>query len=525
MADIARLEQALRNADAAGDVDAAKVFAAEIRKMQGAQSEQSTQMQQANAELSALTQKADPTTGDRMAFEALPTWQKPLQAADDVMRKLANGMTFGYADKLAGMASGDGTEAERMKTLGAENRAGGAGTAAEIVGNVATGMGLAGKGMTLAGLGGTGTMTGATGLAARTGLMGVEGAGYGALNAAGNDQDLGQGALIGAAGGGAGNLLGEAASGAISKIAGMFNKRPQVMTPDQVGPAAAAAYKAADDAGGVFTAPEFSQKVGEIKAMLAEDAYLPGNQPGVRTALKELNRLDGQNITFKGLEAVRRKVRGGYDPLNKDNNRMLYKVIDKIDDFATKNGSDMYPEARDLYSRKAKIESLNHAFSKGEKRAAITGSGGNTDNVIRQNVDKVATKMRGATPDEMAALENAAYGTPMRNALRTVGRMSPTNGSIPLMFHTAMNTGGLFSGGLSTLASLGITGASAGAKVISERGTKNAVKEAIELIAAGGKKSAMEAPKNAVQRLAESKREAIGRALMLALPALSAQRQ
>lgn len=52
--------------------------------------------------------------------------------------------------------------------------------------------------------------SGVTGTVASSGLAAAEGAGYGALNASGHDQDVAEGALMGAIFGGAGNAAGEA---------------------------------------------------------------------------------------------------------------------------------------------------------------------------------------------------------------------------------------------------------------------------------------------------------------------------
>ncbi len=470
------------------------------------------QSQDLRSSLSALTQDHDTGTADRMAFDAMPTWQKPLQAADDIVRKGVNGLTMGFADKLAGYMSGTGTEAQRDLSQQASNRAGSAGTTAEIGGAIAAPVGLAGRGLTLAGRGGTAAMKGLPGLLARTGLMGAEGSGYGALTAAGNDQDIGQGAAIGLLGGMGGNVLGEGLAKGASKVASAFNKKPTVPTLGELRAAKDAAYKAADEGNGVFAAAPFSERIAAIRAKLADDAYLPGNQPGVKSALDELDRLDGQNITYKGLEAVRRKIRGGYNPLNKDNNRMLYNMIDDIDDFALKNGSDQYPDARRLFTQTSKIEAIQDALDKGANRAKLTGSGGNIDNTTRQRMDKVLEKRRGWTADEATAMREAAYGTKGRNLLRLAGRASPTTGALGLIGNVAMNGGALATGmGAVTLP---LTLGSMVAKKLGERGTMNAARGAMRLIAAGGNKSALEAAPNFVQRLSKSKRDAISRMIM-----------
>ncbi|WP_313195851.1 hypothetical protein [Shinella zoogloeoides] len=165
-------------------------------------------------ELSRLSNKFGDASIDSLAqarFDRLPEWKKPIVAAGDLVDLAANGITMGYGNKgaaaLRSAVTGEGYDKELAKMKGstqdARDRAGAVGTVAEIGGALAAPMAAASKGLTLAGRFGTGAMTGAKGLAARAGLLGIEGAGYGGLSAAGNDTDVGQGILMGAAGGAA----------------------------------------------------------------------------------------------------------------------------------------------------------------------------------------------------------------------------------------------------------------------------------------------------------------------------------
>ncbi|MER9527323.1 hypothetical protein NKI96_27750 [Mesorhizobium sp. M0292] len=151
------------------------------------------------------------------AFDALPVPLKALVALDDIVRLTADGMTFGYADKFAAtmnsLISGGSYEeqlaAGRVATQDARDRAGSAGTVAELLGAYLTGRGLGEAGITLSGRFGTAAMEGLSGLLARTGLMGAEGAGYGAVEATGRDESIDGGAASGFFGGAGSNIVGE----------------------------------------------------------------------------------------------------------------------------------------------------------------------------------------------------------------------------------------------------------------------------------------------------------------------------
>lgn len=501
MADLGTLERALRNADAAGDASAARRFAAEITKLRSA---------------SAPQQPAAPSP--EAQFEEIPWYQKAGVAADDIMRMAANGMTFGFADKISGALGGEGTEAERAKTEQARERAGSAGQVAEIGSAVATPMGLAGKGATLAGRLGTGAMKGLPGLAARSGLMAAEGAGYGALTALGNDEDIGKGAALGAAGGALGNVAGEAISSGVSKAAGAFNKKPVIPSVDEISQRASDAYKRAEQAGVIFTPNAVGKLQQNVINDLTKMGYDPALQTGAAAVVKRLGDLQGQNLTLEGLDTIRKVASNGYIQGNKSNNAAISRIIDKIDDIVaspatgdilagdSNAAASALSEARDLWSRQAKIGRVEDAVNRADLRAASTGSGGNVDNATRQNIRRLAENPRGFSPDERAALETVVRGTPTQNALRLAGKLSPQGNGLMAM----AGIGGTMANpvyGAFPLAGMA-------AKSLADRGTGKNVEKLVEIIRAGGKESATKAAPNAVQRLAQSKREALARALM-----------
>lgn len=475
-----------------------------------------------NAAMSAfqgMNQPQSTPKTDRLP-EDQPWYVDAAQAADDVARLAANGMTFGYADKIAGLLGGQGTEAERARSQAARERAGSAGTVAEIGGAIATPMGLAGKGVTLAGRLGTGAMTGAGGLAARTGLMGLEGAGYGALTAAGNDQDITTGAGIGALGGVGGNLIGEALSAGASKIAGLFNKKPNIPTIDDLRSSANAAYDTAENAGVIFAPQGVSRLGNDIRVELANFGFHPKLQPRIATVLDELERVQQGNVTLKGIDTLRKitdSARSSMDPSEKALGNM---IIQKIDDFIANAGpgevltgnsqaaSQAIKEARNMWGRMRRAEQVSEAVGKADLRAASTGSGGNADNATRQNIRRLLEKGRGFTADEKAAMEAIVRGTPGQNALRLAGKLSPQGNGLM----AALGIGGAMVNPALGAASLG----GMAAKNVADGLTQSNVKALQDIILAGSKSAATPA-KNAAQRLAEAKREAIARAIMAGL--------
>lgn len=484
---------------------------------------ESQESQALRSDLSGLTQSMQgELPGGSIAasqFENIPAWQQPLVAADDIARLLASGLTFGYADKLAGYLGGEGTEAERARTEQARQRAGGAGTAAEIAGAVAVPLSAAKSGATLLGRFGTASMPGLGGVLSRAGLGAVEGAGYGALTASGNDQDIGQGALYGGTGGALGSLGGEVISKGISKVAGVFNKKPTIPQIDDIQSSARDAYQRAEQAGVAYTPQAVDRLRQSVVTSLTDIGYDPALQPGAAAVVNRLEGLTGQNVTLSGLDTLRKVASNGYIPGNASNNKAVTSIIEKIDDVIgnpssgdvlmgnARAGSEALSEARSLWSRIAKFNRVEDAVKRADLRAASTGSGGNVDNATRQNIRRLLEKPRGFTPDERAALETVVRGTGGQNALRLAGKLAPT---------------GVVSGVLSGGAGLGILGpaglalplAGAGAKAAADRITQQNVKRLSDIILSGGSKSATQAAPNAIQRLSQSKRDEIARLLM-----------
>lgn len=477
----------------------------------------------------APTAPRDPATV-QAEYEAKPWYAQAGQAADDIVRKIANGATFGYADKIAGALPGGAgsTEAERAKTAEAGMRAGSAGTVAEIGGAITPAVGLARAGLSLPML--ASEVPGFVGAGARTGLAAVEGAGYGALDASGHDRSIPDGMLLGAIFGGAGNVAGEAIAGGANKVAGMFNKAPSVPTRDEILAQAKAAYDAADNSGVMYTPQGVDRLKANITQMLADAGYHPKNEEGIAAFLDAVNGVAGQNVTFKGLDTLRKVAGNSYRMGNDSNNRLTGKIVGAIDDFVAnpqagefiggnaQNAGDVIAQARDLWSRLAKAETIGEAVKRGEANAASSGTGWNTENALRQSLKGVYNNegaTRGFTPDEMDALKRAVFGTPDQDALRLVGRLAPTG----------VVSGGIGVGGGAAIgnAVAGPLGAQVGAAAVPAigfgartAGTKmetDAINRLTDIIFAGGRAADAVAQPNAVQNAITGNRDDLLRAI------------
>lgn len=237
MADMSALERALVNADAAGDVEAARVLAGEIKRLRSADVPAPDKYQQAAIE-------------ERDALKA-----KGVDTGAGLTRRLAQGATLNTADEiLAGLTTPlemikRGTFSPRegynyakaredLILEDARKNTGALGTAVEIGGGIGTGLGAARAGLSFA-----------RGLAPNAGLLGRsaasagDSAAFGALAGAGEGNSVGErfnnallGGVVGGAAGavapGAISLLGQAVSPIVSNIRARLN--PQGFAQSQV---------------------------------------------------------------------------------------------------------------------------------------------------------------------------------------------------------------------------------------------------------------------------------------------------
>lgn len=399
---------------------------------------------------------------------------------DDAVRGTADMLTFGLADEISaglGAATGIGGEAgDYEANLAAQRERDASGGAERFAGQLAGALILPG------------------GSASTVGRAAASGAGMGAAYGFGSGEGGFTDRLTNAAVGGAtGGAVGGAVRG-VANALGTKAARSQIPTNEAIKGAANAAYKAADDAG-VILKPQSTARLSQaVKADLAEFGYDPALQPGVAAVLNRLDGLEGQNVTLKGLDVIRRVAgNAARDFNNPSQQAAASKIIDKIDDFIADVGPDdvlagnakeagnAMMKARSLWTRLRKSEKLDMALEKADRRAASTGSGGNTDNAIRQNVrslidnPKTASSMSKA---ERAAAEKVVRGSAGQNALRLAGKLSPQGNGLM----AALGIGGTMANPMIGAVSLG----GMAAKSLADRATLKNAQALSELIRSGG---------------------------------------
>jgi hypothetical protein len=268
---------------------------------------------------------------------------------------------------------------------------------------------------------------------------------------------------------------------------------PKAPSLDELRTAKNAAYKAVDDAGITYTPESTKALAADARSRLGDD-FDPDLHTGVKSALKKIDAMAGQPVTLGKLDLARQYVRDNVltPTASKGERRLGYKLLEALDDHIAKTSAKTVqggtnPEkaaadllrARELNTRIAKAEAVEGAAEKARRNTGPSGSGGNINNNTRREVGKLVDRRRDWSPDERKALENLAQGGKGDNALRQVGKLSPSGNGLSMGLN-------LMAAGGSHGASLPFTGAGMIAKAVADRATIGKVGKLVETIARGG---------------------------------------
>lgn len=382
----------------------------------------------------------DPQTGDGSAAVGMglvsgvpvvgPYLKGGLENVAAGVRALSDGSTF--ADAKQKVQAFDSATAAAHPI---------ANTAGEIAGGVVGTLPLVSAAPSLFGIG-AGT------LGARAGASALTGGVLGGADAytRGQDPTIGTGLGFGL------GLAGPPIAAGIGKVAGAIASKlhpVEVSTVPELKAAASMAYKAADDEGVRIAQPVFSGIVNDIDTAVRDAGIDKTLHPRATAVLDRFSEMAGSAPTLSETETLRRVAKGATNSLEPDEKRIGKIILDKLDTGigrlspadVVSNGDpqaavEALQSARELWARSRKAEMIGDALTKAERRADTSGTGGNVNNAMRQQIRGILDspkKVRGFSEDERDAMERVVRGTSVENALRMVGRISPTTGALQTM--------------------------------------------------------------------------------------------
>jgi hypothetical protein len=360
-------------------------------------------------------------------------------------------------------------------------------------------------GTTLATMGAGGTGPGAralgiTGrnLATRSLASGTTGAAIGGADAYVRGNDPVTGTVVGGTFGVLAPAVGQGAGSTVRSAMG--RGAPRIPSIDNMYAIRNQAYGVVDRLGARYTPGSYNMLLSSIRNAAARDHISPMRHPRAASMLQDMEAARATwarpaSPTLTELDqlrqVIRRDVVNAGDDAEAHFGDMMMDQIDNFIDSATpaqmaagnpRAAAAAIREARHANTQLRKAEMIDTALTRAARRANSTGSGGNIENTIRQNIRGILdnpNRVRAFTQDERQIMEQiVAPASRTQDIIRLVGKLSPSgNGLMAALGIGATATNPLFAIP---------AGAGIAAKRISEGMTQGRVNRLNQLVRAGG---------------------------------------
>lgn len=346
--------------------------------------------------------------------------------------------------KTGGGFLGDYSEAQKLedaKKRAVREQNPIASSVGEIAGGLATGGTLASNGVTLAGrsLPQISIMGKALPTVGRTTLAATEGAIYGGLTGAGEAQqgERLQGATYGAA-------LGAATGAAASKVGDALatraaRKAVQQATPsvDDLAAASNALYTQADQAG-VALKPQTTDKLVQ-NMKLAAGPLNDKLRPRTAGIVQDIENLRGQPISLKQFDELRQEIglaMKGADAQDVRTLQRMKTIVDGLADRASAadvtgnvDGFKMLKEARNIWAKKSKTETIEDLFDLADVKSARYSQSG-MQNAIRDKAGQLYTRVvkgqeKGFTKEEIELIRKLSKSEMTPAVVNWISKFAP----------------------------------------------------------------------------------------------------
>lgn len=264
---------------------------------------------------------------------------------------------------------------------------------------------------------------------------------------------------------------------------GVGVRQPVGPSREQLSARSTQLFDRARDAGVMFNAPKFADKMTGVMNILRDEGYeFGGAYPKLDIAFKRLTDPTTPK-DFTGLHNLRKTIRTAQASGDPEERRMATILKNQFDEYvttapssdilgsSTKTGTALWQQARNEYSKLMKADIFENMLENAKlDQSKFTQSG--AENSMAQQLRQLAKndkQMRLFTKDEQAAIKAAAKGTTVQNLLKFYGRFAPTG-----------PVGGLFAGGASMYEptiglpfTAGAIGARFGATALRKRSVEN----------------------------------------------------
>lgn len=267
----------------------------------------------------------------------------------------------------------------------------------------------------------------------------------------------------------AGQAIGSLTPGGVSRVTSRGPKPPSI---DELRVTRDKAYEGVKKLGASFAPKAYDDMLVDLVKDAKSDNISPTRHERAYSFIADMINRRGKPMTLTELDQLRQEVRRDLitpswsNPNAAADAHFGDKIIDAIDEMIAKDAtaSQTMQTARMAHSRLRKAELIQEAILKATRRAESTGSGGNVNNAIRQNIRAIIDnpkRSKAFTKAELAAMENLVKQGKVEDILRWVGKFSPAGNGLSAWFGL-----GAASQGLGVIPAVGIL-----AKAAADTGT------------------------------------------------------
>ena len=230
----------------------------------------------------------------------------------------------------------------------------------------------------------------------------------------------------------------ELAGGVVNAVAKASQVRAALPPIDAIKKSAQATYKAVEDARLIASEGSLNGLVSATRAGLDQRLMTDVVAPRTYKALEQLQKSDGD---ISGILGVRQRL-GEIKPDVGADYAAAQHVRDAIDNYIETlppeeiiqgAGEPGYTQALLQHARQswrsyAQLDQVQTALEIGKHRAAVSGTGANTQNAMRQRIREIldSDKSRGFSPEARQQMEDIVTGTWLTNAARYAGKFAPS---------------------------------------------------------------------------------------------------
>lgn len=278
-----------------------------------------------------------------------------------------------------------------------------------------------------------------------------------------------------------GGLSPTAAESTLARGAAKKASKPSL---DQMRAETDAAYKVTRDLGVAYTPQAYDTMLGKVAKQALDEGISPERHKAAYSFIMDMAKKRGEPLSLTELDQLRQRVRRDLITPSYGNQTMAADahfgeaILDGIDemisgakpaDLAAGSPAEAMTailNARASNSRLRKSEMLADALYKARLQTESTGSGGNINNAIRQQIKGILTnpkRVAAFTKEERATMEELVKQGKLEGLLRLVGKLSPSGNGLM----AALGIGGT----IVNPAAAAVPAAGMIAKTLADRGT------------------------------------------------------